>query len=314
MPYADCTLFHIGSAWMEAAWLEDFLALAECMNFSRAAERRNITQPAFSRRIRALEAWVGAPLIDRDTHRLALTPAGTAFLPAAEQVLHLLQRGRTAARETAQAGAGELTFLATHALSLTFFPQWLRSLEGAVGDSAVRLMADNMVACERLMLEGRAQFLLCHHHPAAHLRLEAPAFRSVRLGGDMLVPVCGRDGDGAPLHCLPGTAQVPLPYLAFSTESGMGRIVEAARAAGGPAAALRPVFTSHLSTALAAQAAAGRGIAFAPLSLVADDLEPGGRLARAGDTAWDIPMDILLVRPRARMIPAAEAFWEMAAG
>ncbi|MBA4789676.1 MAG: LysR family transcriptional regulator [Rhizobiales bacterium] len=308
---------------MEAAWLEDFLALAEGMNFSRAAEKRNITQPAFSRRIRALEAWVGAPLVDRDTHRLALTPAGTAFLPTAEQALHLLRRGRAAALEAAQAGAGELTFLATHALSLTFFPRWLRTLEGAVGENAVRLMADNMVACERAMLEGRAQFLLCHHHPAARIRLDAPAFRSVRLGGDTLVPVCGRDDAGAPLHRLPGTAAAPLPYLAYSAESGMGRIVEAARAAHGPDAVLRPVFTSHLSTALAAQAAAGRGLAFAPLSLVAGDLlegsplagdlAPEGRLARAGDAAWDIPMDILLVRPRARMAPAAEAFWTAAA-
>lgn len=298
---------------MEAAWLEDFLALADCMNFSRAAERRNITQPAFSRRIRALEAWVGAPLIDRDTHRLALTPAGTAFLPAAEQALHALRRGRSAATEAAQTGAGELTFLATHALSLTFFPHWLRTLETAVGDSAVRLMADNMVACERMMLEGRAQFLLCHHHPAAHMRLDGPSFRSIRLGTDMLVPVCGRDEGGAARHVLPGAADAPLPYLAFSGESGMGRIVEAFRAAQAPAAWLKPVFTSHLSTALIAQARAGRGLAFAPLSLAAADLAPDGRLTRAGGSAWEIPMDILLVRPRARMTPAAEAFWTAAA-
>lgn len=295
---------------MEAAWLEDFLALADCMNFSRAAERRNITQPAFSRRIRALEAWVGAPLIDRDTHRLALTPAGQAFLPAAEQALHALRRGRSAASAAAEEGAGELTFLATHALSLTFFPQWLRAYEEAVGERPVRLMADNMVACERQMLDGRAHFLLCHHHPAADLRLGGAAFRTLRLGGDVLVPVCGRADDGRALFPLPGSEAAPLPYLAYSAESGMGRIVAAVRAQDAPHAFLRPVFTSHLSTALVAQARVGRGIAFAPLSLVESDLAPAGRLARAGDPSTDIPMDILLVRPRARMTPAAERFWD----
>ncbi|HWU74121.1 MAG TPA: LysR family transcriptional regulator, partial [Sphingomonas sp.] len=55
---------------MELAWLEDFIALSETGNFSRAAELRHVTQPAFSRRIRALEDWVGTPLFER-------TPQGT---------------------------------------------------------------------------------------------------------------------------------------------------------------------------------------------------------------------------------------------
>ncbi len=297
---------------MEAAWLEDFIALAECMNFSRAAERRNVTQPAFSRRIRALEAWVGAPLFDRDTHRLALTAAGETFHPVAQETLHLLQRGRAAAADAARATSSELVFLATHALSLTFFPAWLRTLEGAVADSAVRLAADNMQACERMMLEGKGQFFLCHHHPLAPSRVEASTFISTTLGSDTLVPVCGRGADGAPLHPLPGTAAAPAAYLAFSAESGMGRIVEAARTANGPAAVLKPVFTSHLSTALKALAADGRGMTFAPLSLAAEDLKPGGRLVRAGGPEWDIPMHIRLFRPKARMSPAAEGFWRAA--
>lgn len=299
---------------MEAAWLEDFLALAECMNFSRAAERRNVTQPAFSRRIRALEGWVGAPLVDRDTHRLALTPAGEAFRPVAEEALLLLRRGRKMAVEAAQVASSELVFLATHALSLTFFPAWLRTLERAVADSTVRLVADNMQACERMMLEGRGQFFLCHHHPAAPSRLDAPGFLWLTLGTDMLVPVCGRNEARRPLHTLPGTPDAPVPYLAFSSESGMGRIVEAARTTGPAAATLKPVFTSHLSTALMALAADGRGVAYAPLSLAADDLRPGGRLARAGREEWDIPMEIRLMRSKARMMPAAEAFWKAAAG
>ena len=50
---------------MDLDWLKDFLALAELKTFSRAADARNVTQPAFSRRIRALEDWIGAPLFVR---------------------------------------------------------------------------------------------------------------------------------------------------------------------------------------------------------------------------------------------------------
>ena len=49
---------------MEFIWLEDFLALVDSGNFSRAAELRHVTQPAFSRRIRALEDWVGVDLFE----------------------------------------------------------------------------------------------------------------------------------------------------------------------------------------------------------------------------------------------------------
>lgn len=54
---------------MEIGWLEDFISLASTGNFSRSADERNISQSAFSRRIRALEHWLGADLIDRASRR-----------------------------------------------------------------------------------------------------------------------------------------------------------------------------------------------------------------------------------------------------
>ena len=61
---------------MEHKWLEDLVVLAETRSFSRAALMRNITQPAFSRRIQALEAWMGVDLIVRSSYPPSLTPAG----------------------------------------------------------------------------------------------------------------------------------------------------------------------------------------------------------------------------------------------
>lgn len=50
---------------MDIKWLEDFITLSRLQSFSRAAEERHVTQSAFSRRIQALETWVGVPLLDR---------------------------------------------------------------------------------------------------------------------------------------------------------------------------------------------------------------------------------------------------------
>jgi len=64
---------------MDLDWLEDFAALAEHGNFSRAAEMRHVSQPAFSRRIKALEDWIGVPLFSRGAQGVTLTAAGEQF-------------------------------------------------------------------------------------------------------------------------------------------------------------------------------------------------------------------------------------------
>ena len=72
---------------MDTTLLDDFLELARELNFSRAAENRNMTQPAFSRRIKSLEEAIQTPLIARTTRQVALTAAGKAFQPRAEALV-----------------------------------------------------------------------------------------------------------------------------------------------------------------------------------------------------------------------------------
>ena len=71
----------------EFIWLEDFLALASTGNFTRAAEDRHSSQPAFSRRIRALEEWIGASLVDRSTQPARLTEVGEWFRSVAAELV-----------------------------------------------------------------------------------------------------------------------------------------------------------------------------------------------------------------------------------
>jgi LysR family transcriptional regulator, hypochlorite-specific transcription factor HypT len=179
---------------MDTKWFEDFLAVVEEGGFTRAAERRAVSQPAFSRRIKALEDWVGASLFDRATHSVSLTAAGERLLPAAEEILRRLKISRADASNAAQLQHNTLKLAATHILSLTFFPIWLRSVEAlAPMTGTVQLTSDNMVACEKLMIEGRAHFLLCHDHPAVATRLTPDSFRSIEIGQDALVPVAKPD-------------------------------------------------------------------------------------------------------------------------
>ncbi|HEY4252744.1 MAG TPA: LysR family transcriptional regulator [Roseomonas sp.] len=296
---------------MEFDWLGDFVVLVECRSFSRAASRRHVTQPAFSRRIRALESWIGAPLIDRHLHGVVLTAAGEAFLPCAEDLLRRLQVGRDEALGAARTASEVLRFACTHTLAASYFPNYLRQVEAHAPVGAVlRLFADSTLACERLMLQGQMQLLLCHRHPAKPSLLAEPDFRSVSLDCDVMLPVSAPAAAGGPRHRVPEGGAPPAPYLAYAPEAGLGQIVAHMLALHGPPPRLEPAFTSHQAAILVAMARAGRGIAWAPRTLVAEDLA-SGRLVRAGTGEWDIPLDICLVRPCARQTLAVESLWTL---
>jgi DNA-binding transcriptional LysR family regulator len=79
---------------MEIKWIQDFLSLAEHGSFSRSAIERSVTQSALSRRIRALEAWIGVELVDRSTYPIRLTPAGKVFHEQAQLFLRQLMETR----------------------------------------------------------------------------------------------------------------------------------------------------------------------------------------------------------------------------
>jgi DNA-binding transcriptional LysR family regulator len=87
---------------MESRSLRYFVAVAEELNFTRAAERLGISVPPLSRAIRKLEADLGVALFERTTHHVALTPSGTVLLEEARVALDALH----AACRRAQRAAG----------------------------------------------------------------------------------------------------------------------------------------------------------------------------------------------------------------
>jgi DNA-binding transcriptional LysR family regulator len=296
---------------MNLSWLDDFLALADSGNFSRAAGLRHMTQPAFSRRIRALEEWLGVALFDRSSHPARLTECGQWFGNEAREILARVARVPDEARAVADASSATLRFAATHALSLTFLPGWLRQLEARTPLGAIQLMSDVAANCEALMLQGRVQFMLCHVHEQVASRLDVHAFQSVAVGADELLPVSAAQRGGRPRHSLDAAntgkgARVPL--LAYSAESGMGRVVQAVRGDALEKLKADVVFTAHLATLLKSMALDGRGVAWLPRTLIHDELADQS-LVPAGGPHWAVPVEIHLFRRQGRELPAAEAFW-----
>jgi len=297
---------------MELRWLEDFLSLVETRNFTRSAELRCSTQPAFSRRIKGLEEWIGAPLIERHTQPISLTPAGQSFRPVAEEVLRRLSQVREDIRHRGDSSANTLSFAATHSLSLSFFPQWMRAIEDRRGVLLTRLDSNQFDECVQALLKGRCHYMLCHAHPSVEVPLPAQDFRSIVVGTDRLLPVSAPDAGGRARHALPGSRECPTPYLAYGDTSVIGRAVERMLARRADPAWLEPVFVSHLAAVLESMARSGRGLAWLPASQIETDLA-AGRLVPAGDERWTVAVEIRLYRPNDPLPPKAEEFWTMVA-
>ncbi|WP_066269074.1 LysR substrate-binding domain-containing protein [Hydrogenophaga palleronii] len=298
---------------MNFIWLEDFKALAATGNFSRAAEERHSSQPAFSRRIRALEEWVGTELFDRSSQPARLTEVGEWFSGIAQELITRVERVPGDARRMAEASSVTLRFASTHALSFTFLPRWLRGLESQTTLGPVQLVSDVLQRCEALMLQGQVQFVLSHAHHQAQGALDAEPYRSARIGEDVLIPVSAPDALGQPRHPLGGTDRAAVPVLRYSEESGLGRILRAVLERRLEAFPVQHVFTAHLASVLRTMVLDGRGLAWLPQSLVQEDLDQH-RLVNAAGSEWQVPLEIRLYRAHEVLGRAADAFWKSATG
>jgi LysR family hca operon transcriptional activator len=97
------------AARVELRHLRYFVAVAEELNFTRAAARVRTAQPSLSQQIRRLERAVGAKLLDRSRHHVALTNAGRIFLRQAKDILGRVEHARRLAQQAADGRAGELS-------------------------------------------------------------------------------------------------------------------------------------------------------------------------------------------------------------
>jgi DNA-binding transcriptional LysR family regulator len=294
---------------LNLSWLEDFLALAASGNFSRAADERHMTQPAFSRRIRALETWLGATLFDRSNQPATLTGTGQWFEGVATDMLAKASKLPGEARAFNEANANTLRIASTHALSFTFMPHWLRGLESQMAIGQVQLISDVLQRCETMLLESQVQFLLTHSHAESSNALDAKGYPSIVVGEDWLVPVSAPKKDGTPLHALnKRAAKKPTKLLSYSIESGIGRIVAQTQAAIASPGSTQTVFTAHLASVLRTMALDGRGMAWLPQSLIHEDLARGV-LVKAAPNMDSIPMTIRLYRDKTMLSKAGEDFW-----
>jgi LysR family transcriptional regulator, hypochlorite-specific transcription factor HypT len=299
---------------METKWLEDFVSLAETRSFSRSAQLRHVTQPAFSRRIQALEVWAGVDLVDRSSYPTRLTAAGETLRPQALELLQNLATTRAMLRAHSAAAQDVIEFAVPHSLAFTFFPAWMSQLRERFGPIKSRLIALNVHDAAMRLIEGHCDLLVAFHHPAQPLQLDAERYDTVVLGQDELAPFCRPDAHGDPLMRLPGRAQAPLPYLAYAPGAYLGRLVDELIRLHPTEVHLERVYETDMAEGLKAMALEGHGVAFLPTSAVRRELR-SRRLVSALPTkgpALHAPLEVRAYRQKsaATSKTSAQTLWD----
>jgi DNA-binding transcriptional LysR family regulator len=293
---------------MDIKWLEDFLSLAQTRNFSRSAQERNVTQSALSRRIRSLEAWVGADLVDRSTYPLILTPAGKLFSNSAIEAMRLLNDTRALLR-VENKDENMLSISAGHTLSLNFLPKWLHTVEARLGQLRTRVLPTNVHDSVLSLVEGNCDLLLCYYHSDLPIELDPARFEYINLGGELVLPVSAPKRSGFAAFSLPGSRVAPTSQLGYTAGSFFARVVERIVARVDQPCFLVNSYESDLAELLKTMALSGLGLAWLPESCIRRELTEG-KLVAAGGEQWNMTLEIRLFRAIDNRKPALLRLWE----
>ncbi|WP_315125777.1 LysR family transcriptional regulator [Comamonas antarctica] len=291
---------------MQIKWLEDFLMLAQERSFTRAAELRHVTHPAFGRRIRALEAWSGTALVVAGSSPVRLTPAGEAFLETCELMTRTLAQSHEELQTIAGRQAQTILLATGRTLARTIVADWLMRLGPLLQTSPLTVYTRTLHEAVTMLEQDEIHFSLIYHHPAIAVRWDARQFSYVNIASDRLVPVSRANPEGQARHSFAAPGSVP--YLAYPHRMALGRLVEDHLSQNPDAPRLQRILECDSADAQYEYVHKGLGVAWLPWSMVHADCK-ARRLALAGTRNMEVRFDVRMYRAKRRLSAAAEEFW-----
>ncbi|CCF00960.1 putative LysR family transcriptional regulator (plasmid) [Sinorhizobium fredii HH103] len=288
---------------MDIQWLQDFLTVAETGNFTRAANDRNASQPAFSRRIQSLEAWLGVALIDRSVFPTRLTIEGERFRDQAAQILRQLLDARTELSGEPTGRRDQVRLALPHALATGRLPDWWTDWSEGRALSC-QLIPGNVHDTVTSLVSGDVDLLVCFHHAQQPIHLDPDVYERVELGTEKLKPYVAKHMVG---QCaLPGDSSRPLPLLAYSYGTYLGRMVDLIIESAPTPLVATPIFKSDMADVLRELVLAGHGLAWLPDCTARADED---RLVSLDEDKWTITLSVVAYRDRNNGSRALTRLW-----
>lgn len=278
--------------------IEGFLAVAEAGNFSRAARRLNIAQPALSQAVKDLEAEIGLRLFDRTTRRVELTDAGHEFRDSAAKIIEELGDAMQNVHDLVKRRRGRVRIAAPPLLAAVILPRTIADFHRHHPGITVELIDAGTEQIVESVRNGKADCGLGTFPPGDE-RIE----RTALIRDKLMMFSNNATSEERPVVTWADLAGLPLVTL--TRDSGIRILVEMGyETAGIPC---KPAYeVSHITTALAL-VEAGLGISVLPtyaLAAVRNHHIKGTVL-----TGPEISREVSMIHPSGRSrSPAVSAF------
>lgn len=286
---------------MRLEWIDDILAVLDTGSLARAAEKRLLTQSAFTRRVRLIEESIGAELFDRRRKPVTLMPGVETLAPELRDLSVRVRKIRHKLKVATSQTGGTLSFACQHAITTTVSPWIVRSLT-AEGDASVKVRSCNQEECLMLLLSGEVDFVVMYTVPDEPTPFLERAFDTIALGGDTLIPVC------AP--ALRDTMRPnQIPGISYPSGVFLGQVFDR-KIAPHLNNEMQVVTKAETALTLAAYefALGGIGVAWLPRSMVVEALAQGSLISLEVELPIQ-PLEIKVFRLSEDGEPHTESAW-----
>ncbi|MGY6410458.1 MAG: LysR family transcriptional regulator [Alkalilacustris sp.] len=290
---------------MRLEWIEDILAVAEHGSFEAACKKRNVSQPAFSRRIRKIEDALGAALFDRSARPARLAPHVLDQLDRLRELSAGLRDLAQALRDTDRNRRRRVVIASQHAIAATSTPEIIGRYADL--DCDTRLRSANRDDCIAQVMTRRADIALIHDVAGAQEIPGADFLEIAHIGTETLIPVFSGDRlEMLNQRFLHGE----LPVIAYPSDVFLGqvqrRIIFPRLTRVGR---LRTRLETALTLAALEFARSGMGVAWIPEHLARADIRTAALVDLSG-TLPAISMRLLAARVIDADAPIVTRVWQ----
>ena len=290
---------------MDLRRLTCFLAVADELNFSRAAQRLHMSQPPLSQQIRLLEQEMGAQLFERSRRAVTLTPAGLLLQEKARQIVELHQQAGELCRMAAHGVAGRLRIAFTASVPLfDAFSAMLRDFRTRYPE--VELDLQHMTTGEQIAALTAGQIDIGFMRPSPAFRIPVPIREQTLWRDELMLALPARQAaDSQPVAL---SALADQPFVLHPSVLGGGlheHILALCSEAGFVPRIAQPARETSTMLALVA---AGLGLSIVP-SVYERICPPGVVLQPLADAARH--SRIAMVSMQQAPSPCVQMFWQL---
>lgn len=278
---------------MDLKWIEDFLYLSQYGSFAKAAKARNITQPAFGRRIKLLEEWVGVDLVNRNTYPATFTKAGFRFLKHANELKKQIDYARLETANQVNNNETKITFHTQHSLSEYVVNKMINEHANAFKSAMIYVNPSNLHDSVQAFIDNRSDFLIGLSFKGARIYVPNPEVESVTIGYERLIPVVATQENGSALYRDIKNSIVPL--LNYPSSTFFAQVLEKHGSLGQSRCEFKVVYENAVTHSLKSMTLAGHGVAWLPEGFVQDELD-NGMVTRFSDAILPVMAKIKLYR------------------